>query len=289
MYDRIPITQYISPLGFAYMTDITVNLRVADALMKEGQFPVDILAGDKDRPDIFSDKLYGDSRYHWLLLQMNEAVNPYYDWVLAPSSFDNYVDEKHPGYTLFLTNVAGDKPFEGSFRKNDIVYATTQTNPGLQPSYQNANFGARVHSFDPVMGRLVLEFAEKTLWIPAENSYIAGKNTDVLDNETYYVARVGKSIQSPFAMHHFEREGSILNPLLPLSLQESFVQPTDLTGFTFGQTLLGRYINEDFTDFVVTNLEHEVAENDDKRGVVALPRQYVEKVIKQVEESLSNG
>lgn len=113
MYDRIPITRYISPLGFGYMTDITVNLRVADALMKEGQFPVDILAGDKDRPDIFSDKLYGDSRYHWLLLQMNEAVNPYYDWVLAPSSFDNYVDEKHPGYTLFLTNVAGDKPFEG--------------------------------------------------------------------------------------------------------------------------------------------------------------------------------
>lgn len=270
------------------MSDITTTVRLTDAMQKEGALATDIVVGESDRPEVFSHKFYGDSRFHWLILQMNGMVNPYYDWVIPPSSMDNYVDEKYPGYTLFLTDVAGDEPFKGSFRTNDIVYATTQTDPDLQPSYSNANAAARVVSYDPSIGRLVIDFSEKSLWIPSENSYIAGKNTDVLGNETYYVARIGKSIRSPFAMNRFERDGSILNPMLPLSLQESFVDPSAFSGFTFGSTLLGRYIKEDHTDFVVTNQEHEFSMNDDRRSVTILPRGYAEKVTKRVEGLLSD-
>jgi hypothetical protein len=290
MHDRFPIARYVSPQGFVFMTDITTNIRVTDAVKKEGAYPLNITVGDGDRPEIYSDKLYGDSKFHWLLLHLNGAVNPYYDWLLPSSSFDNFVDEKYPGYTLFLTDITGEKPFVGSFRRNDIVFKTTQTNPDLQPEYYGSFQNARVVSFDPAMCRLVMNFTEKTLWVPQEGDYISGKNTDALGEETYYVARIGKAIESQFAMHHFENDGEILNPLLPLSKQGQYIESTDImTGFTFGATLLGRYIKEDLTDYAVTNREYEVDVNDEKRNITAITRGYLEKVSTQVERSLSNG
>lgn len=288
MYDKFPITNYFSKNGFVPQTDITTAVKVVDIATDEGSQPINLPISEMDRPEVFADKVYGNSNLHWLSLHLNGKVNPYYDWILSPSSFDNYIDEKYPGYTLFLTSTDGTKGFTGSFRINDIVFSTDQTNPELQPSVQSSLKNSRVISFDPVHCRLVIELVQKTAWIPVEGEYIAGLSVDARGTGKYYVGRIGKVIESPYAMHHFEdANGLILNPLLPLNKQDGYLSPESLAGHTFGDTLLGRYVNEDFTTYSVTNREYEDRENDNRRNILVLTKPAADRVNKQIAENLS--
>ena len=290
MYEKFPITTYFSRYGFIPQTDITTSVKVLDIAIDDGSQPINLPISEMDRPEIFADKVYGNSSLHWLSLHLNEKVNPYYDWILSPSSFDNYINEKYPGYTLFLTSVDGTKGFTGSFRVNDIVFATDQTNPELQPSVQSSLKNSRVVSFDPIHGRLVIELVQKTAWIPLEGDYIAGSNADALGNIRYFVGKIGKVIESPYAMHHFEdTDGKILDPLLPLSKQSGYLSPDSLSGHTFGATMLGRYLNEDLTTYSITNIEYEERENDNRRNILVLTKPAADRVNRQVMEKLVNG
>jgi hypothetical protein len=289
MYDKLPKLRYITPQGFKDVSDITTTFRVYPKVVEEGAFPNEVAVPETDRPDVFSHRIYGNSRMHWLLLNMNNKINPYYDWVLSPAAFDNYMQEKYPGYTLFLLDVSTATPFRGSFRTNDMIYATGVTSAASQPSYSNELKNARVVSYDPTYCRMVIEFTQKTAWVPTEGEYIAGRNTNALGESTYYVARIGKAIESQFAAHHFENtDGELLNPRVPASVHNTFISPNDL-GFTFGQTPLGRYVLIDEGSYIITNREHEIRENDERRTIQVVSRRYLDSVERDVETLLNNG
>lgn len=289
MYEKLPRVRYITPQGFKDMSDITTTIKVHQRVLDEGAYPINVSAYDTDRPEVFSDRVYHRSNLHWLILSMNKIVNPYYDWVLSPLAFDNFVDEKYPGYTIFLLDVNGVDGFTGSFRINDIVFATTETNSDLQPSIQSSLKNARVVSFDPAYCRLVIEFTKKTEWIPAEGDYIAGANTNNLGEITYYVGKIGKVVESQYAAHHFEdSNGELLNPTVPASLSNGFLG-VENSGYTFGSTPLGRYILEDFGDYTVTNREYEIGINDSHRNITLISTNYIANVERDVTTFLANG
>ena len=289
MYNKIPRVRYITPQGFKELSDITTTFRVKTMAIEEGAFPIQGTVPDGDRPEIYSHRIYGKSEYHWLLLNMNEMVNPFYDWVLSSASLDNYIDEKYPGYTMFLLSVDGQNGFTGSFRTNDIVFATGVTNPALQPSVESSLKNARVVSFDPAYCRLVIEFTQKTAWYPQEGDYIAGSNANPRGEQNYYVAKIGKVIESPYAAHHFQNtDGELLNPSLPVALHNKFITDGDF-GYTFGTTPLGRYIFEDYGSYTVTNREYEITENDGKRNITTVSVNYLRNIDRDVETLLNNG
>lgn len=287
MYDKIPIARYATPQGYKNIADITTTIRVKQKVVEEGAYPINVSVPDMDRPEVFANRVYGRAGTHWIILNLNNIVNPYYEWVLSPQSLDNYIDEKYPGYTMFLLDTSGTKPFTGSFRVNDIVFATGVTNPDLQPSVQSSLKNARVVTYDPAYCRLVIEFTQKTAWIPVEGDYISGSNVDTAGVTQYYVAKIGKVIESPFAAHHFEYQGEILNPTLPVSLNNKFLTASDF-GYTFGGTPLGRYIFEDFGDYTVTNREYEIEVNDSHRNIELVSKPYIANIEKEVEASLNN-
>lgn len=268
------------------MTDITVRFDINQYLVEEKSLPLNSPVRDGERPEMFADRIYGDSNLHWVSLSMNNMINPYYDWVLSSSSFENYIDEKYPGYTMFLTDVSGTNAFGGSFRVNDIVYATGVTNADLQPSIQDSLKNGRVVSYDPTYCRLIIEFTQKTAWVPQEGDYIAGASKDKLGRPVYYVGKIGKVIESQYAAHHFENsDGEELNPRIPASLHEEFITASNL-GFTFGATPLGRYIFEDYTTGMITNREYEIVENDKKRNVLVVKRSSLTDIQKDIESKL---
>ena len=288
MYDKLPVVRYITPQGYRELSDITVRFKVEQTVINEGAYPLNVTINETDRPDIVAHRVYGDSNMHWVLLNMNTMTNPYYDWVLSPQAFENYMSEKYPGYTMFLTDVTGTKAFEGSFRTNDIVYATGVTNPNLQPSVQDSLKNARVVEYDPQYCRLVIEFTQKTAWVPSEGDYIAGSNLNAAGVSRYFVGRIGKVLESQYAAHHFENsDGEVLNPRVPASLHNEFLSQSSF-GFTFGGTPLGRYIFEDYTTQTVTNREYEIEENDKKRNIILLDKAYMQNVNRDVENFLTN-
>lgn len=289
MYDKLPRVRYITPQGFAEMSDITTTFKVRQKAIDEGAYPMNVSVPENDRPEVFSDRVYNRSDMHWMILNMNNMANPYYDWVLSPAAFDNFVDEKYPGYTIFLLDTNGVDAFEGSFRINDIVFATAQTNPDLQPSIQSSVKNARVVSYDPAYCRLVIEFTKKTEWIPAEGDYIAGANTNRVGETTYYVGKIGKVIESQYAAHHFENtDEELLNPTLPVSLHNEFIEEGDF-GYTFSATPLGRYILEDFGDYTITNREYEIGVNESHRNITLVPVKYLANIDRDIGTFLANG
>lgn len=289
MYDKLPRVRYITPQGFKELSDITTTFKVRERVIEEGAFPINVSVPETDRPEVFADRVYKRSDLHWMILNLNDMVNPYYDWVLSPNALDNYVDEKYPGYTLFLLHVNGVDAFEGSFRTNDIVFATGVTNDALQPSIQSSLKNARVVSYDPAYSRLVMEFTQKTEWLPQAGDYIAGANTNILGETTYYVAKIGRVIESPYAAHHFENsDGELLNPTVPVAYHNKFMGNGDF-GYTFGATPLGRYILENFNDYVVTNREYEIGVNDSHKNITLIPTNYVANIERDMGRLLENG
>lgn len=51
---------------------------------------------DGDTPEILAYKFYGDSNLHWLVLQMNEILDPRFDWPLDTRKFQDYLNSKYP-------------------------------------------------------------------------------------------------------------------------------------------------------------------------------------------------
>jgi hypothetical protein len=50
---------------------------------------------DSDTPEIIAYKMYGNSERHWIVLMMNEIVDPQYDWPLDQRTFVKYMNDKY--------------------------------------------------------------------------------------------------------------------------------------------------------------------------------------------------
>jgi hypothetical protein len=53
----------------------------------------DILDGDT--PEITAHRLYNNAELHWILLVVNNIIDPRYDWPLSTMSLNNYVTKKY--------------------------------------------------------------------------------------------------------------------------------------------------------------------------------------------------
>jgi len=50
---------------------------------------------DSDTPEIIAHKMYGNSERHWIVLMMNEIVDPQYDWPLDQRTVISYINDKY--------------------------------------------------------------------------------------------------------------------------------------------------------------------------------------------------
>lgn len=50
---------------------------------------------DGETPDIVANNVYGSSKYHWVLLTVNNIVNPYEEWPRRDSELFEYTESKY--------------------------------------------------------------------------------------------------------------------------------------------------------------------------------------------------
>lgn len=50
---------------------------------------------DGEKPHNLSYRLYDTTEYHYLLMMINNVVDPYYDWLLSSQELDSYIDDKY--------------------------------------------------------------------------------------------------------------------------------------------------------------------------------------------------
>lgn len=50
---------------------------------------------ESDTPEIIAHKMYGDSERHWIVLMMNDIVDPQFDWPLDQRTLIQFIGEKY--------------------------------------------------------------------------------------------------------------------------------------------------------------------------------------------------
>jgi len=48
-----------------------------------------------ETPEMIAHKLYGSPEQHWIVLMMNDIVDPYYDWPMNQNVFKSYLNTKY--------------------------------------------------------------------------------------------------------------------------------------------------------------------------------------------------
>jgi hypothetical protein len=50
---------------------------------------------DSDTPEIIASKFYGDSEKHWVVLMLNQIIDPQFDWPLDQRTIISFINEKY--------------------------------------------------------------------------------------------------------------------------------------------------------------------------------------------------
>ena len=48
-----------------------------------------------ETPEMIAHKLYGSSEQHWIVLMMNDIIDPYYDWPMNQNVFKSFLNTKY--------------------------------------------------------------------------------------------------------------------------------------------------------------------------------------------------
>lgn len=132
-------------------------------------YPYDIK--DTDTPESIAYKLYGDSERHWIVLILNDIIDPQYDWPLKYSDFINHVNDKYAA--------------------NGAANATIQT--GLEWSQSQNN----IHSYYQVNTRSFVSVTadSKTIKEKVQITANAYANLTVSITPTQYTLADGKIVK----------------------------------------------------------------------------------------------
>ena len=77
------------------LTNITLRFKVQEALLSQSAVYYDYRVQEQDRPDIVAELYYQDSTLDWLILIVNDIIDPQFEWPLDQFSFDKFIRTKY--------------------------------------------------------------------------------------------------------------------------------------------------------------------------------------------------
>jgi len=77
------------------VTNIMTRFRIQENLKENAAVYYTYDISDGDTPEILAAKLYDSPEKHWMILFMNDIVDPQYDWPLSFGQLTSYIDEKY--------------------------------------------------------------------------------------------------------------------------------------------------------------------------------------------------
>jgi hypothetical protein len=66
-------------------------------------YPYDIRDGE--RPDMIADRYYGDQYMSWILYLSNKVVDPYHDWYVDQTTFEEFIVKKYGSLANAMTKI----------------------------------------------------------------------------------------------------------------------------------------------------------------------------------------
>ena len=134
------------------IVNITQRAKIAERLRQHTTTMHDYVIGEGERPDTVALKLYGDVKYTWVVLLMNNIMS-LYDWPMTNSEFELYIIDKY-GSLSDSQNQGTRTPAAWSAAKfyytteGDRVDATTYASLGARQGTTNTPYTQEVEDND---------------------------------------------------------------------------------------------------------------------------------------------
>jgi hypothetical protein len=104
---NFPTTYYINTddnTNLDVVTDITKRIGFEQEFKKNSAAYFKIIVTDDDTPEILAHKFYNDVEKHWIILMMNDIIDPQFDWPMKEPDLYKFIESKYannasPGQT----------------------------------------------------------------------------------------------------------------------------------------------------------------------------------------------
>lgn len=96
-FQKFPVTFYSldDRQSVQLITNLLLRVIVSQELKDNFSAYDEYDVQDGDTPEILAYKFYGDSNLHWLILHLNEILDPRFEWPLSTFNLQNFVDGKY--------------------------------------------------------------------------------------------------------------------------------------------------------------------------------------------------
>lgn len=267
--------------------DLLIRLGFSETNKNQLATYSDYVIEEGQTPERISYEVYGDPQYYWVILLINDMLDPLYSFPMRTRSLEDYVNKKYPSNTFFIGPEDGSVgPFTGGdvslyFREGDTV--TTYIGTLLYEDSGILRKLANVRRYLPQLSAL-------QMWYYTGNF----REGDILVRgyEGEIRATIVKIVKSADAVHYFKNEGKVLNPYGTPPDDNNNQVPIGMTGdgfpepVQFNQTILHNYMYDDNTNYVVTNRDYEFELNERKRKIKLLRPELIENISRELRNIL---
>ena len=116
------------------VTNITTRYNFNDALKQNAATYYKYKIKDGDTPEILASKIYGSPEKHWIILAMNNIVDPLYEWPLGQRTIGKFIEAKYSSPSYANTANTGVTGLEWATNNTQAYYKVekrTDTSTGL--------------------------------------------------------------------------------------------------------------------------------------------------------------
>jgi hypothetical protein len=116
-FNFFPKTYYLSDTGTSadILTKITARFSYESSFKENTAVFYEYDIKDSDTPEGIAYKMYGSSERHWMVMLLNDIVNPLYDWPLDQREIVKYIDSKYSANGNLLVKIKRQRVFENCY------------------------------------------------------------------------------------------------------------------------------------------------------------------------------
>jgi hypothetical protein len=140
--------------------DMLARVKFIDSIISNQNlfFKYEIKGGET--PEQIADRVYGNPEKHWIILLVNQLIDPQFDWALGPFEFEKHIKQKYASLNVSLNT---SESYPVGYTVGEVVYQGS--------TYDKSTAEATVAAYNSGTKTLQLKFASQVL---ANGSNITG-------------------------------------------------------------------------------------------------------------------
>lgn len=91
--------------GYLNVTNIMVRTGLRKDILNSSRVYYDYIVPEHMNQETIANEYYGDSNRHWIVMYSNNVVDPFYDWILTPNDFEEYIISKYGSMEIAKTTI----------------------------------------------------------------------------------------------------------------------------------------------------------------------------------------